>query len=67
VRDDTRIRHPDTKRVLAFLDVARIHTRKGNPNSNFACAGRKVFHVTDNKYIPRSALFFVPSCFHNFA
>src|SRR5579863_10050874 len=28
VRNDTRIRHPDAKRILAFLDIAGIHARK---------------------------------------
>jgi hypothetical protein len=66
MRNDTWIRHPDAKRILALLDIPRIQAREGNSHANLACAGLWVFHVADDEYISRSALFFVPSGFHNF-
>jgi hypothetical protein len=35
VRDDARIRHAVTKRVLALLDVARVYSGCSDPNTNF--------------------------------
>src|SRR5215472_11847974 len=64
VRNDTRVWHPDAKRIFTFLDVARIDAREGDSNANFACAGLGVFHVADDEYISRCALLFVPSGFH---
>jgi hypothetical protein len=66
VRNDTRIRHPDAKRILAFLDIAGIHARKGDSNPNLACAWLRVVHVANEQHIPRSALLLVPSGFHGF-
>jgi hypothetical protein len=65
MRNDTWIRHPDAKRILAFLDIPRIHAREGDSNANLACAGLWVFHVADDQDIPRSALLFIPSGFHS--
>ena len=35
-----------------------------NPNPNFACAGLRIVHFTNDQHVPRSALLFVPSGFH---
>jgi hypothetical protein len=48
VRNDTRIRHPDAKRILAFLDIAGIYARKGDSNPNLACAWLRVVHVAND-------------------
>jgi hypothetical protein len=66
VRNDTRIRHSDAKRILAFLDIAGVHSRKGDAKPNFTCAGLWVVRVTYDQHIPRSALLLVPSGFHTF-
>jgi hypothetical protein len=34
VRDDARIRHAVAKRILAFLDVARVDSGCSDPNTN---------------------------------
>ena len=65
VRNDTRIRHPDAKGIFAFLDIPRIHAREGDSNANLACAGLRVFHLTDDEYISRCALSLIPSGFHS--
>jgi hypothetical protein len=65
MRNDTWIRHPDAKRILALLDIPRIHAREGDSHANLACTGMRVFHVADDEYISRSTLFFVPSGFHS--
>jgi hypothetical protein len=65
MRNDTWIGHPDAKRILALLDIPRIHAREGDSNANLACAGLWVFHVADDEYISHCALLFVPSGFHS--
>ena len=63
---DAWIRHPDAKRILAFLDVTGIYARKGDSNPNFACAWLWIVHFADDQHVPRSALLLVPSGFHEF-
>jgi hypothetical protein len=62
---DTRIRNTYAKRILAFLDVAGIDAGEGNANPNLACVGLRVFHLTDDEYMSRCALSFIPSGFHS--
>jgi hypothetical protein len=56
--------HSDSECVLAFLDIARIDTRKSDPNPDFPSGGPWVVHITQNQHIARSALLFVPNSFH---
>src|SRR6266567_7008797 len=66
MRNHTRIRHPYPKCVLAFLDIARIYTGKSDANSNPACLGLWVLHLTHDQGHPEQHLAshsMRPSCF----
>src|ERR1700758_1356492 len=64
VRNDAWVRHPDTERILALLDIPGIHAREGDPNANVTRERLRIIDLTDGQDITRSALFFVPSGFH---
>src|SRR6185503_2646874 len=56
VRNDTRIGHPHSKRILALLHIAGIDAGSSNANSHLPGLRLQVLHFTNDQNIPRRAL-----------
>src|SRR3954447_21600081 len=64
VRDDTGVRHTDTKRVLDAFDIPRVDAGCGDANTNFSDCRMRVRHLSYGQYLFSWSLFFVPRCLH---
>src|SRR5437899_9185634 len=64
VRNDPRERHPVSEPVAAFLRIAGVHAREGDPDAHLAGAGLGLGHLPDLQDLCRRSGPFVPSCAH---
>src|SRR5437899_11101347 len=65
VRNDPRERHPVSEPVPAFLRVAGVHAREGDPDAHLARAGLGLGHLPDLQDLCCRSRPFVPSCAHD--
>ena len=60
VRDDTRVGHAGSERVLTLLHVARVYARSGNANPHLLRERLWLVHLADGLNVARRALLFIP-------
>jgi hypothetical protein len=64
VRNDTWIRQTNAKCILTLFHIARIDPGRHDPDANFTWLRLWLVHLADGENIARSALPFIPCCFH---
>jgi hypothetical protein len=64
VRDDSRVRHPDTESVAAFLDIAWVDARSLDGDPDLTWPGHRILHRADDEDVAGFTLRLVPRCSH---